>query len=215
MAPVNARDTSRIESSIKNRDLLESRRRDVVATATRLFIQKGYSNVSVNELADAMAISVGSLYKYIRSKENILWLVMDEIYGKLELQLEAERAEAANPLEALIHSLNLYLRAVDSVRRGILLMYREYEHLPETAQDEFKDRERRVINIFAAIIKDGVRTGHFACPEPDMAALTLLMMGHTWAIKGWLLHHIEIDEYIQEQSRLALNLVGAGERAEP
>jgi AcrR family transcriptional regulator len=203
------RDTSRIGASIKNRELLESRRRSVVEAATKLFIERGYSSVSVNELAEALAISVGSLYKYIRTKENILWLVMDEIYGQLEDQLETERAEAHDPREALLHAYRRYLAAVDSVRRGILLMYREYRHLPPDAQEEFKERERRVINILAQIIEDGVKAKTFNCKDPELAAVDMLMAGHAWALKGWLLRDIPFEAFMERQSALALSLVGA------
>ena len=124
--------TTRIESAIKNRELLEERRELIISTATKLFMDRGYDDVSVNEVADAMGVSIGSLYKYVRSKEDILWLVMDSIYGQLENLLKAERAVAAGPRDALLHAFERYLRAVDSVRRGILLMYREYRNLPST-----------------------------------------------------------------------------------
>jgi len=158
-----------------------------------------------------MDISVGSLYKYIRTKDNILWLVMDGIYGQLEDQLEAERTEASGPTEALLHALSRYLSAVDTVRRGILIMYREYKNLSPDAQTEFEERERRVINIFADIIKEGVNAGVFSCSHPDLASLDLLMAGHAWALKGWLLRQIPLETYIARQCEVARALVGVSD----
>ncbi len=169
--------TTRIESAIKNRELLEERRELIISTATKLFMDRGYDDVSVNEVADAMGVSIGSLYKYVRSKEDILWLVMDSIYGQLENLLKAERAVAAGPRDALLHAFERYLRAVDSVRRGILLMYREYRNLPSDAQAEFMERERRIVQIFEEIVTEGVEAGEFGSTDTKMVALDLDSLG--------------------------------------
>ncbi len=176
--------------------------------ATELFIRQGFNDVSVNQIAEAANISVGSLYKYIRAKEDILWLVMDSIYGQLEDLLSAERAEAPDPRQALIHVVNRYLHAVHAVRQGILLMYREYRHLQREAKREFMDRERRVVDVFIRVIEDGTASGVFKCENPRTAALNILMMGHLWALKNWMLGD-NIEQYIEEQMVLVLEMVGA------
>src|SRR5215213_425155 len=144
-----------IPSGIKDEGILVAKRASLVAVATDLFIERGFSEVSVNEIAATAGISIGSLYKYIRAKEDLLWLVMESIYGKLEDLLTVRRATARDPVEALEHTLRQLLKAVHEVRRGILLMYREYHCLPIEAQRDFMNREWRVVNIFAGIIQEG------------------------------------------------------------
>jgi len=94
---VTDRPIGTIPSGIKDEALLAERRATLVETATELFIARGFSEVSVNEIAERAGISVGALYKYIRTKEDLLWLVMDTIYGPLEDVLQAERREASDP----------------------------------------------------------------------------------------------------------------------
>jgi TetR/AcrR family transcriptional regulator, cholesterol catabolism regulator len=206
-----AKDTGRIDAAIKNRALLEAKRALIVDTSTKMFIDRGYANVSVNEVAKEANLSIGSLYKYIRTKEDILWLVMDRIYGRLEEELRAERAYANGPVESLMQAFATYMRANDGVRQGILLMYREYPHLSREAQREFMDREKRVVDVFESIIEDGVQSGAFRCTEPRLAALDILAVGAMWALKGWMLRDVSLDDYIAHQSRLILHLVGTVE----
>lgn len=201
-----------IGSSIKDRELLNERRTHLVHCATALFIRHGFKDVSVNQIAEAANISVGSLYKYIRAKEDILWLVMDSIYGQLEDLLAAERAEAPDPKQALIQVVSRYLHAVHTVRQGILLTYREYRHLQQEAKREFMDRERRVVDIFIRVIEDGTRSGIFKCKNPGTAALNILMMGHLWALKNWMLGN-DIEQFIEQQTTLALTMVGMQTKA--
>lgn len=200
--------SSSIRSGIKDEALLAERRGLVVEKATELFIARGFAEVSVNEIADFAGISVGSLYKYIRAKEDLLWLVMQSIYGTLEDILEAERKEASNPGQALDQTVRRLFGAVDAVSRGILLMYREYRHLPVGGQQEFMQRERRIVDIFRTIIEEGNRRGDFHCPHPDMAALDILMAAHAWSLKRWVLPPgMDQSEYLEQQVELIRQMV--------
>jgi TetR/AcrR family transcriptional regulator, cholesterol catabolism regulator len=205
--------TAGIPSFIKDESLLLARRAQLIETATELFMARGYSEVSVNEIAATAGISIGSLYKYIRAKEDILWLVMDSIYGRLEELLNAERSGANDPLEALALTFRRFLHAVYAVRRGVLLMYREYRHLPANGQREFVERERRIIAIFRDILSEGNRSGLFHCPDPDLAAMNLLLAGHALSLKGWLLRDVSLEAYIEQQLQLATMLAGAAHAA--
>jgi AcrR family transcriptional regulator len=200
---------SNIRSGIKDEALLAERRAAVVEKATELFIARGFAEVSVNEIADFAGISVGSLYKYIRAKEDLLWLVMQSIYGTLEDILEAERKEASNPGQALDHAVRRLFDAVDAVSRGILLMYREYRHLPIAGQQEFMRREQRILDIFRTIIEDGNASGAFHCPHAALAALNILMAAHAWSLKRWVVPTgMGRSLYVDAQLELIHEMVG-------
>jgi hypothetical protein len=88
-------------------------------------------------------------------------------------------------------------------------MYREYRNLPADAQSEFMERERRIVQLFEEIVAEGVEAGEFGASDTKMAALDMLMMGHTWALKGWMLRDRSLDDFIRDQSELALMVVGS------
>lgn len=71
-----------IPSGIKNEAILSARRAQLVEEATELFIEHGFAQVSIKEVAEYSGISMGSIYSYIRTKEDLLWLVMGSIYGE-------------------------------------------------------------------------------------------------------------------------------------
>jgi AcrR family transcriptional regulator len=205
----------KIVSEIKDRDLLNARRAELVSAATDILIERGYANVSVNEIAKAAGVSIGSLYNYIRRKQDVLWLVMDSIYRQVEDLLLVERSEAANPIDALRHTLARYLSAVYGARGGILLMYQECRNLEKGARKEIMRRETRIMKVFTEIIQDGVASGHFKCSDPELAGLNMLMAAHTLALKGWFLRDLDIADYIKTQTELALAAVGAGQSSLP
>jgi AcrR family transcriptional regulator len=198
-----------IYSSIKDKDLLNARRAHLVQAATRLFVERGFSNVSVNEIADVAGISIGSVYKYVRTKEDILWLVVDSLHRHVEDFLMKEPDEQESPSERLRSTFERFLRTVDGMRRDVVSVYREYGHLPPEGQREFMRRERRIVEEFAKIIEAGNQAGEFHCRNPETAALTLLMIGHTWAFKRWMMKHLSLEDYVQRQLEAAFALVGA------
>lgn len=203
----------RIKSEIKNRDLLVARRAELVRAAMRSFIQNGYANASVNGIARDAKISVGSMYKYVRRKEDVLWLVLDSIYRQLEERLLGERTRTGDPAEDLHQAIARFLRATYDVRDGLLLLYQECRNLTPAARREIMAREEGFMDEFSEIIAEGNTTGVFKCSSPQYAALNILMAGHALSLKAWMLKPVPLDEYITTQSRLLLAMVSTGSSA--
>jgi len=85
----------------------DRREREVVATAARLFAERGYQATSMSDLTEATGLAAGGLYHYIGSKEQLLLRICDEL---LEPLLEEARAIVARPAPAVEH-LHELLRA--------------------------------------------------------------------------------------------------------
>ena len=67
----------------------------VRAAALRLFKEKGYHATSMRDIASEVGINKGSLYSYIRSKEDLLIPVFERAMGVLLAQIEAIAADAS------------------------------------------------------------------------------------------------------------------------
>ncbi len=72
-------------------------RQDILAAALELFSQKGYHNVSMNEIAEKSEFAVGTLYKFFGSKEDIYTSLMVEnsnrFFSALTKSLDDGRGE--------------------------------------------------------------------------------------------------------------------------
>ena len=71
-----------------------ARQDQVRAAALRLFREKGYHATSMRDIAEAVGINKGSLYSYIRSKEDLLIPFFERAMGVLLEQIEAISADA-------------------------------------------------------------------------------------------------------------------------
>jgi AcrR family transcriptional regulator len=96
-----------MESSVSLRESNKARTRlSISNTATRLFIERGFENVTVAEIAEAAQVSVKTVFNYFSTKEDLFFdradAVRDAILGAVALRppgtpmLEALRAVLAN-----------------------------------------------------------------------------------------------------------------------
>ncbi|MCP4682016.1 MAG: TetR/AcrR family transcriptional regulator, partial [Desulfobacterales bacterium] len=73
--------TKEIPTQIKDQDLVKERRRQIVDASVILFVENGYHKTTTRQIARATGFSIGSLYEYVSSKEDVLYLVCDAIHA--------------------------------------------------------------------------------------------------------------------------------------
>lgn len=185
----------------------DQRLRDVVREASRLFHEKGYEKTTVDELADAMGISVGGLYRYVSTKSDALVMVCDDIYIGLPEELREVAESHSEPLEALGAVIHRYFESCVEHRRLILLMYREFRHLPEDAQLRSQQKEDAIVQVLAAAIRRAQRAKQLRPGEPRLLATDMVLIGHLPALKGWQLHGTRASgaAFPGQQTRLILD----------
>jgi len=63
-------------------------REEIIAAAAKVFQTKGYHAATVQDIADAVGILKGSLYHYIKMKEDLLFWLLEAVHGDVEVILE-------------------------------------------------------------------------------------------------------------------------------
>jgi TetR/AcrR family transcriptional regulator, cholesterol catabolism regulator len=105
---------------------------EVLAAAVKVFYERGYSDATVQDVADELGILKGSLYHYIKTKEDLLFKVFEEVHTDVEVILEGVLAE--QDLEP-IERLGLYVRRqveynVNNLKQ-ISIYYHDMDRLSE------------------------------------------------------------------------------------
>jgi TetR/AcrR family transcriptional regulator, cholesterol catabolism regulator len=77
------------------------RQREIIDAAAEIFHRKGYSETSVQDIAEAVGILKGSLYYYIDSKEDLLFQMLLEVHEDAKGIVEETAALEATALERL------------------------------------------------------------------------------------------------------------------
>ncbi|WP_333831389.1 TetR/AcrR family transcriptional regulator [Pararhodobacter sp.] len=95
----------------------------LLAVAARLFREKGYAGTTVRDIAGALGILSGSLFHHFRSKEDILFAVMESVIAAMRRDLETALADAPSPhsrVRALIAVELAYLHGPASDATSVL-----------------------------------------------------------------------------------------------
>lgn len=109
------------------------RNRDVLDAAAKIFHERGYADASVQDVADELGILKGSLYYYIRTKEDLLFWLLEEVHEEVERILEEVAAvEGLDPLDRLA----LYIRRQVGHNASNLMKISVYYHDAEQLTDD-------------------------------------------------------------------------------
>lgn len=206
--------TKNVHTQIKNKDLVERRRRQIIDAAVHLFVEKGFPKTTTRQIAVAAKLPIGSMYEYVSSKEDILYLVCDAIHGEVEKGVIEAMARATRGKNVLAGAIREYFLVCDRMSDHILLIYQETRSLPRQWRKKVLENEVRITGIFITLIKVLISSGdmaHLDDSAVEVAAHTIVVLGHMWTFRRWVLGRTcSIDNYIRHQTDFILGMFDAG-----
>ncbi len=138
------------------------RKRDeeVVAAAAKVFYERGYSSATVQDIADELGILKGSLYHYIKTKEDLLFRLFEQVHKEVEAILEEVLAiEGIDPLERIsVYVRRIVVHNLNDLQR-ISIYYHELDRLSEERRKSVIDWRRRHDRFLRDLIKQAQDQG--------------------------------------------------------
>ena len=194
-----------VQASVKDERLVKKRRDQMIKGAVTLFIQKGFHRTTTREIAKAAGFSIGTLYEYIRTKEDVLYLVCDSIYDQVSDRLQKDLDTNRGTLESLKMGIADYFRVVDEMQDEVLVMYQEVKSLSKDALPYVLKKEIEMVGMFEQIISRCVENKELDLTEDQikMIAHNIFVQGQMWAFRRWSLKKMyTLEEYIELQTKL-------------
>ncbi|MCP3901474.1 MAG: TetR/AcrR family transcriptional regulator [Desulfobacteraceae bacterium] len=201
-------DATEVPTQIKNPELVQQRRRQIIDSTVKLFIEHGYHKTTTRMIAKASGFSIGSLYEYVSSKEDLLYLVCKTIHAEVNTAVEEALSRKGDERERFAEVIREYLLVVDKMSAHVLLMYQVTQFLPKKWRQRVLENELNITMIFIDILKDLNGKGVF--PDFDDKTINLLghnisVLGHMWAFRRWNIEKdYTIEEYIEIQTDFIL-----------
>ncbi len=200
-----------VPTQIKNPELVRERRRQIVDSTVHLFVEHGYHKTTTRMIAKAAGFSIGSLYEYVGSKEDVLYLVCTAIHAEVERAVEDALAGSVNGTATLAEVIREYFHVCDKMNDHVLLMYQVTQFLPKKWQLKALENELRITDIFIKVLDKLSGKGDIPDLDKKMIALVghnISVLGQMWAFRRWYLRkHFTIDEYIKYQTEFILSHV--------
>ena len=211
--PFPAMKKTAIRTYSRNRKLINERRDHIAQSVAPLFVRKGYERTSIREIAEACGMSMGALYYYVGGKEDILQIMMDydlTLYTRFVKEIVGS-SDSLPPREGLKRVLEQYFKASNDSQDLTLFFFQETKCLTPGAREIIKGRERSLVAEFEKLLSRGCETGDFKIGNIRLVANQIVVTGHMWALRRWLLRDVcTLEEYTRNNTEFFLRAVGAG-----
>lgn len=159
------------------RDPASDSRQDILRTAARLFRERGYDATSMNDISLALKLSKGGLYHHFRSKDEILFHIMDHAMDLTEEHVLAPVRNLPDPEERLRSLIRRHIELVLRARdREITVILHENHPLPANLRKRVNARKKEYIHFVEALIGDVQKARKSGKANPRAAAFALLGM---------------------------------------
>ena len=202
--------TKDIPTQVKNPDLVQRRHRQIVDAAVQLFIKNGFHKTTTRQIAKAVGFSIGSLYEYITSKEDILFLVCNAIHAEVERGISEAMNRAAEGRNSLAEVIREYFLVCHRMSDHILLLYQETQSLPLQWRKKVLENEVRITGIFMEVLERLISNGDLPYLNErsiELVAHNISVLGHMWTFRRWFLgRHYSIEDYIHHQTQFILGI---------
>lgn len=200
----------KVLASVKDERLVEKRRTQMIKGAVTLFKEKGFHRTTTREIAKAAGFSIGTLYEYIRTKEDILYLVCDFIYDEVQEKLQKEIEQSDGTLESLKLTIAYFYKVMDDMQDEVLVMYQEVKALTKDALPYVLNKELRMVGMFEKVITKCVENGELSLTEKQISLVShnIFVQGQMWSFRRWALHkQYTLQEYVELQTQLLIQNV--------
>lgn len=155
----------------------KSRRGEILRCFTEMVAERGYDEVSVRDVAEALGISKGTVLHHFRSKENLL----EELNSEYMRRRLAEAREFLAGFEDPVDQLQLFVYQLmltqQDDRAATVAFSREIVRSASeptmAAVRELRDEYSRMLK---EVIARGVESGAFAAVDPSLTALQVFGM---------------------------------------
>ena len=152
----------------------------ILSVARMRFETVGYKRTSIAQIAQEAGVAVGTVYRYFKSKEDVLVAVLEQTN---EAWLEKARETARAPGTALERIMRLAEASVVHNRDNALLnaiWNRDTEFiLAPLLDDLYEWVHKQNLALVAEMIRDGVREGTLRDTDPDKTAYILFLFGRS------------------------------------
>jgi AcrR family transcriptional regulator len=135
------------------------------------------------DIAEDVGIRKPTLYHYVSSKEDILFLIHQEFVELLFAAQERRDKSGGNPEELLLGAMTDILSLMRTHRSHVRVFFEHHRELPERYASTISERRDAYFEMICSIIAKGNEEGLFNVPDVRLVALAIFGMcnwAYTW-----------------------------------
>jgi AcrR family transcriptional regulator len=193
----------RVEAKVKDQQLIDEKRRQIINGAIRIFKEKGYHKATVREIAEEAKIGLGSIYDYVKSKDDILYLFFENyveaFYGRVKTRCSPDQ----DPLTRLEMTYRAFVESAMELEDQVMLAYTQAKYVRKDYLRIILQRESEIVEHFEHILKEALEGASEM--DPFMEANFLVYSGVFGVLRRWILkpgydQRAVVDYLVQRQA---------------
>jgi AcrR family transcriptional regulator len=179
----------------------------IFSATLKISNKKGFQAMSMRDLGRETNLSMGALYSYFSSKEDLLAMLQHQRRMITQRILEACIENESDPVLKLRASILTHLYLSEVMQPWFYFSYMEAKNLSRAEQELAVASELYTEKLFADILKQGQSRGRFLSRDPQLTASVIKAMLQDWYLKHskYRKRSISVDQY----ARFVLQFVEA------
>jgi AcrR family transcriptional regulator len=167
-----------------------------------LFARNGYHSTSMRAIARELGMNQSSLYHYFKSKENILFKLMNDAVDDALATLNEICAADLSPQEKLHEVLGFYTRYYAGDQERLIILINEMNSLSESNRRILVKKQRQYVHLLRSIINELAAGNQMKAVDPTVATFAFFGMVH-YTVKWYRKEGaIGIDELAESFSQI-------------
>jgi len=138
---------------------ITDRKTEIITVAAQLFKEKGYSAVTMRDIAQAMDIKAASLYNHIKSKQEILVLIIIEIAEEFTTTMNEVVGSNESTIKKIERIIQLHIDITLRDANALACLNNDWMHLSDAELTYFIKMREDYEENFRTIIKKGIGDG--------------------------------------------------------
>lgn len=180
------------------------RRREIFDAALHLFLEKGFNETSMREIAEAAGVGKSTLYDYFVTKDDILLSVVEEEVQGLVDRARQIASQPVSPQEKILQIVQDYLNYLTTNEVFFTRLSLEVQRLAPASQVRIQTRRHAYQEVIRSVIDEGIQAGCYR-PIDSLLAARILLSALSPAVYTT---HKNVDREKMKKDALTLLLKG-------
>jgi TetR/AcrR family transcriptional regulator, cholesterol catabolism regulator len=163
----------------------QERWQKILAVSTDLFRRKGFIGTSMQDVSDAVGLLKGSLYYYIRSKEDLLFEILKDLHLEGEEIIEAVEFDSDNPMIELHTYIKKAAMFSGLNAERLMIFMRDFEYIPEDRRKEIISEREMYSQTVQRLIQEA-QVKDLVAPDLDVTLAAKLVSSAITSTHEWL-----------------------------
>ncbi|HXD33858.1 MAG TPA: TetR/AcrR family transcriptional regulator [Pyrinomonadaceae bacterium] len=178
----------------------------ILRNAARIFAEKSYHSTSMRDISRATGVSLAGLYHYCKSKEELLFLIQDNCFGRVIERLETRLADVADPVDKLRIFIDNHLAFFAANMAEMKVLSHEADSLAGDLHLRVSDRKESYTRVAREILTEVQQSRPSPNRPIDLTVATYALFGMMNWIYNWYNPNgkLAVTELVENVTRLYL-----------